>query len=100
MHIELPAVIGTLEILSIELSTVKRHATVWACVAQGKRMSGTITADDKRKLQQHGFMQLIPMHLVGWHCAIPEAGEHQGIRGLALWEIEFGHEEKLVTVDF
>ncbi len=36
-------------------------------------------------------MELVAVNTIGGQRAIPEAGEHQGVGGLALREIEFGH---------
>src|ERR1700728_3827771 len=46
VHVELPAVVSALEILSIESAAVERHAAMRAGVAQRKRLSPAITADD------------------------------------------------------
>ena len=96
VNIELPSVIRALEILTIEFSGIERHAAMGAGIAQGEGMSLTIAADDEGNLKQRGFMQLVAMDAVGGQGAIPEAGEHQRVGGLALREIEFGHGSLIV----
>ena len=59
MHVELPAVISALEILSIEMSAVERHAAVRTGIAQGKGLSHAVAADHKGNFQQHCLFQLI-----------------------------------------
>jgi hypothetical protein len=36
---------------------------------------------------------LIAMHAVGRQGTVPETGEHQRVSGLALREVEFGHDK-------
>ena len=91
VHVELPAVIAALEIFSVEFSAVERHAAMRAGVAQGERLSLAIASDDERNFQQRRLVKLIAMNAIGGQRAIPEAGEHQSIGGLALREVEFGH---------
>ena len=92
MHIELPPVIRALEIFSVKFAGIERHPSMRTGIAHRERMSGTIAANDERNLQQGGFVELISMHLIGWQRAIPEASQHECVSGLALWEIEFGHD--------
>ena len=62
-----------------------------AGVAQGEGMSSAIAADDEREFQQRCFRQMIAMNSIGGEGAVPEAGEHLRVGGLALREVEFGH---------
>jgi len=91
VHVELPSVIGAFEIFTIELAGVERHAAVRAGVAEGEGMVLAIASDDKGNLEKRGFVELVAMNSIGGQRAVPEAGEHQGVGGLALREIEFGH---------
>ena len=76
--------IGTFEILAVEASGVKGHATVRAGIANSKGTSLAIAADHQWNFQQRGFVELVAMHAVGWQGAVPETGEHQRVGGLAL----------------
>ena len=91
MNIELPAVISALQIFSIEAAAVERHAPMRAGVAQRKRLSHAVAADDQRSLQQRRLVQLITMHAFRGQGTVPESGEHDRVGRLALWEVEFGH---------
>jgi len=84
-------VIGALQVFPVESSAVERHSAMGAGVAQGERMSLAIAADDKRDFEQRRFVQLIAVDAISGQGTIPEAGEHEGIGRLALWEVEFGH---------
>ena len=68
-------------------------------IAQRKGMAGAITPDDERNLKELGFVKLIAGNMVGRQSTIPEAGEHQRIRRLAVRRVKFGH-EKWLMVDF
>jgi hypothetical protein len=52
VHIELPAVVATLEILSIESAAVQRHAAMRAGVAQGEGLLPAVATDYERDFQQ------------------------------------------------
>lgn len=91
VYIELPAMIGAFEILAVELSRVEGHPAMRARVAESEWLSLPVSADDQRDLEQRGFVELIAMHAIGGQSAVPETCEHQGIGGLALWEVEFRH---------
>jgi hypothetical protein len=56
VNVELPAVISALEIFAVEVTAVERHAAMRAGIAQGKRATGTIAADDERNFEQRGFV--------------------------------------------
>jgi hypothetical protein len=62
-----------------------------AGIAQGEGLAQAVTADDERNLQQSCLVQLVAMNPIGGQGAIPEAGQHERVGRLALWEIEFGH---------
>ena len=83
--------VGALEIFSIELAAVQRHAAMGTGVAQGKGMALAIAAYDERNLEQRGLVELVAMDAIGGQGSIPEAGEHERIRRLALRRVEFGH---------
>jgi hypothetical protein len=83
--------VGAFEVLSVELAGVEGHAAVGTGVSQRKGMAYTIASDNEWNLKQHGFVELIAMDTVGGQRAIPEAGEHERVRRLALGRIEFGH---------
>jgi hypothetical protein len=84
VNVELPAMIGTFEILAIELAGVEGHATVRAGIAKSKGTSLAIAADHQWNFQQRGFVELVVMHAIGRESAVPETGEHQRVGGLAL----------------
>ena len=83
--------VSTLQVLSVEPAAVQRHAAVRARVAQSERLAETVAADDQGNFQQRGFVQLVAVNAIGGQGAIPEAGEHQCVGGLALREFEIGH---------
>ena len=62
-----------------------------ASIAKREGLSLAIAADDQRNFQQRRLVELITMNAIGRQRAIPESGKHQGIGGLALREVEFGH---------
>ncbi len=92
--VEPPAVVSALDLLSIELPAMQGHAAVWAGVTQGEGLSLMVATEYQRDFEQHGFLKLVAMNAVGWHSAIPEAGEHERIGHLALGGFEFRHELK------
>lgn len=92
--------VWALEIFSIKFSGVERHAAMRAGIAKSEGMSLTVATDDKGNFEQCGFVKLIAMDAVGGQRAIPEAGEHQRVRSLALREIEFGHGRRFLKSDF
>ena len=83
--------IGALNLCSIKISAVQRHAAVGAGIAHGKGAACVVAAEDEGDFQQHRLVELIALHPVGGQGAIPEAREHERIGGLALRKIEFGH---------
>ncbi len=93
VHVELPAVINALEVFSVEIAAVERHTAMGTGVAQGEGMSLAIAADDERDLKQSRLMELVAVNAVGRQGTIPETCQHQGIGGLSLGKIEFGHEK-------
>jgi hypothetical protein len=54
-----------------------------------------IAADHQWNFQERGFVELVAMHAVSRHGAVPETGEHQRVSGLTLREIEFWHGLKI-----
>src|SRR5438874_12547503 len=76
--------ITALHLLAIKRTGGKRHATMRAGVAQCKSFAVAIASDYQGNFEQHGFMQPAPFDHFRRKRAIPEAGEHQGIRGFAL----------------
>ena len=91
MGVELPAMIGSLDVFSVEVATVERHAAVGTGVAQGEGTARAVAPDYERNLQQHGLVELVAMHAVGRQGSVPEAGEHERIGRLTLRRVEFGH---------
>jgi hypothetical protein len=91
VRVEGPTVVGALDILSIEVAAVKGHAAVRTSVPQREGTAGAVAPNHQGDFKQHGFVKLIAMDTVGGQRAIPEAGEHQRIRRLALRGVEFGH---------
>ena len=87
MWVEAPAVVATLELSTVEMAAGQRHAAVWAGILQSKREALRITSQNERDLEEHGFCQVILADAIAGQCAIPEAGEHQRVRGLALGRI-------------
>ena len=53
-------------------------------------LTEAVAADDEGDLKQRRFMKLVAMNAVGGEGAIPEAGEHERVGGLAL-RVEIGH---------
>ena len=95
MNIELPAVISALQVFSIETAAVERHAPVRAGIAQGERLADSIASNHQRDFQQRCLVKLIAVHAIGGESAIPEAGEHECIRGLALRKVKFRHGKRV-----
>ena len=81
---------------AVEVSAGERHAAMGAGVAQGEGLALPVAADDQRKFQQHGFVELVAVNLIGRQGAIPEAEEHERIGSLALREVEIGHGRILI----
>ena len=96
VNVKLPAVVGALEIFAIEFAAVQRHAAMWTGIAHDEGAAFAVSANDQRKLQQHRFVQLISVHMIGGQRAIPETGEHERVGRLALRKIEFGHWGRIV----
>jgi len=91
VHVELPSVISALEIFAVEAAAVEGHTAMRAGVAQGEGLAEAVAADDEGDLEQRRFVELVAMNAVGGESAIPEAGEHERVGGLAL-RVEIGHE--------
>jgi hypothetical protein len=70
-------VVGTLDVLSVKISAVQRHAAVGTSITQGERTAGAIASDEEWDFQQHRLVELVAMNAVGGQGAIPEAGEHE-----------------------
>ena len=79
-----PAVIAAFHLLAVEMAVGKGHAAVRTGVMQRKRATLAVASDGQRGLQQHGFLQMVAAHLPAGQGAIPEAIQHQGVRGFAL----------------
>jgi hypothetical protein len=92
-------VISALEILSVEAAAVERHAAVWAGVAQGEGLSDAVAAEDEGNLEQCRLIEVVAVNAIGGQGAIPEAGEHECVGGLAWREVEVGHGGELLIVD-
>jgi hypothetical protein len=95
VNVELPAVVSAFKVLAVEASAVEGHAAVRAGVAQGERLSEAVASNDEGDFEQRRFVKLIAMDAIGGQGAIPEAGEHERVGGLALREVEVGHGEKV-----
>jgi len=54
-------------------------------------LSEAVATDDEGNFQQRRFVELVAVDAVGGQGAIPEAGEHERVGGLALREVEVGH---------
>jgi len=76
VHVELPAMVGALQIFSVELSAIQGHAAMGAGIAQSEGVSLAVAADDEWDLEQRRFVQLITVDTIRGQSAIPEAGEH------------------------
>jgi hypothetical protein len=72
---------------------MKRHPAMRARVSQGERLANAISADHERDFEERGFVKLVAMYAVRRKRTIPEAREHQSVRGLPLWGVEVGHED-------
>jgi hypothetical protein len=83
--------VGALDVFSVELATVERHAAVGTGVPQSKGFSLAIAAEDERNLKQRCLLELVAMDALGGQRAIPETSEHERIGRLALRRVEFGH---------
>ncbi len=93
MSVKPPAVIAAFHLLAVKVAVGKRHAAMRTGVMQRKRAALTIASDGQRGLEQHGFLQLAPAHLPTGQGAIPEAIEHQGVRGFAWRQDDVVHDE-------
>jgi len=83
--------VRALDIFSVEVAAVERHAAVRTSVAQGEGMADPIASHNQRNFKQGGFVELIAVDAVGRQSPIPEAGEHERIGRLALRRVEVGH---------
>lgn len=77
MSIELPAVIGAFDVLSVEIAAVEGHAAVRTGVAQGEGAARAVAPDYEGNFEQHGLVKLIAMQTISGKGAIPEASEHE-----------------------
>ena len=93
VNVELPAMISALEIFAVETAAVEGHTAMRAGIAQRKGLSGAVPSNHQRNFEQRCLVQLIPMNLIAGQSAVPEAGEHERVGGLALGKIEFGHRD-------
>jgi len=98
VSVELPAMVGAFDIFSVKFAAMQRHSTVRACIAQREGTPLSVASDNKRNREQHGLVELVTMHAIGRQSAIPEAGEHERVRSLALRRVEFGHKEEIADV--
>ena len=89
--VECPAVVGALDVGSVKVAVVERHAAVRAGVAQREGTTLAIAPNDQRNFKERGLMKLVAHDAIGGQGAIPEAREHERIGRLALRKIEFGH---------
>jgi hypothetical protein len=62
-------------------------------------MSLTVSAYDYRDIEQRCLVQAMAVYAVGRESAVPEAGEHERVGGLALRGFEVGHGDEEI-VDF
>ena len=92
MSVESPAVIAAFHLLAVKVAVGKRHAAMRTGVMQRKRAALAIASDGQRGLEQHGFLQLAAANLLAGQGAIPEAVQHQGVRGFALRQGDVVHE--------
>jgi len=66
------------------VAVVERHAAMGTGVAQGEGMALAVAADYERNFEERGLVKLVANDPIGGQGAIPEAGEHKRIGGLAL----------------
>ena len=72
MGVEFPAMITTFELLAVQPSIGKRHASVRAGISQGKRTSAPVPPDHERNFQQRGFHELAAADSLSGNSAVPE----------------------------
>jgi hypothetical protein len=89
--IEGPAVVGALEVFSVELAAVERHAAMRTGVAQGEGLVLAVASDNEWNFEQRGLAELVAMDVIGRQSAIPETRQHERVGRLALGRVEFGH---------
>src|SRR5438132_1324504 len=70
MGVEFPAMIATFDLLAVEPSIGKRHASVRAGISQGKRTSAPVPPDHERNFQQHVFYELVAADSLGGNSAV------------------------------
>src|SRR4051794_17407526 len=85
MSVKAPTMVAAFHLLAVKVSVGKWHATMRTGVMQRKRTPLLVSSNGQRRLEQHGFLQLIAAHLLAGQGTIPEAIEHQGI-----WRFELG----------
>jgi len=86
-------VVTALDIFSVEVATMKRHAAMGTGITQREGMADTIASHNEWDLKQRCFVKLIAVDAVSGQSTVPEAGEHKRIGRLALGRVEFGHGE-------
>jgi len=64
VRVKAPAVIRTLHLSAVQLSARKWHAPVRTGIAEGKRPSVTVAAQDKGRFEQHRFHKLAAAEFV------------------------------------
>ena len=62
--VEGPAMVGALDVFSIEVAAVERHAAVRAGIPQGEGMAGAIASHNQWNLEQRGFVDLIALDAI------------------------------------
>src|ERR1700733_11209403 len=91
VRLELPAVVGALYVLAVELAERKRKRAVRADVAQREWFCGSVAAQHQRHVQKHRAYQLMPPHLVAAQRGIPESPQHVARAPVRAGSICFGH---------
>jgi hypothetical protein len=73
--VEAPAMIAALDLAPVETAGAERHPTMGTRVAQGKRRTGRVAADQDR-FAKHHFRQRSPaLQAPAWHCVIPSLAQ-------------------------
>src|SRR6266849_4539051 len=83
-----PPVVGTFDLLAVELSIGKRHPAMRAGVAQGERLALSVASDNQRLFEQRGLGEMSATELTSRQRTVPETEEHERIGRLGLeWEV-------------
>jgi len=97
VRVEAPPVIAAFDLVRIEVAAGKRHTAVRASVLQGERTALRVTPENERDFEQHGFFEPVAPDPITGQSPVPEAGEHQRVRSLALRGIvEHGDEARVL----